>query len=50
MFNDVLRELQRGKALEAYDFLDGYCLLSMDGSGYYGSPQKKCYTDMDWDS
>jgi len=32
MFNDVLRQLQRGKALESYDFLDGYCLLSMDGS------------------
>ena len=35
LFNDVLRQLQRGKALESYAFLDGYCLLSMDGSGYY---------------
>ena len=42
MFNDVLRELQRGKALEAYDFLDGYCLLSMDGSGYYSSKKVHC--------
>ena len=42
MFNDVLRELQRGKALEAFDFLDGYCLLSMDGSGYYSSKKVHC--------
>ena len=42
MFNDVLRELQRGKALEAYDFLEGYSLLSMDGSGYYSSKKVHC--------
>lgn len=42
MFNDVLRELQRGKALEAYHFLDGYCLLSMDGSEYYSSKKVHC--------
>jgi len=42
MFNDVLRALQRGKALEAFDFLDGYCLLSMDGSGYYSSKKVHC--------
>ena len=42
MFNDVLRELQRGKALDAFDFLDGYCLLSMDGSGYYSSKKVHC--------
>ncbi len=42
MFNDVLRALQRGKALEAFDFLDGHCLLSMDGSGYYSSKKVHC--------
>jgi len=42
MFNDVLRELQRGKALEAFNFLDGYCLLSIDGSGYYSSKKVHC--------
>lgn len=42
MFNAVLRELQRGKALEAYNFLDGHCLLSMDGSGYYSSKKVHC--------
>ncbi len=26
MFNDVLRELQRGKALEAFHFWEGHCL------------------------
>jgi hypothetical protein len=42
MFNDVLRELQRGKALEAFDFWEGHCLLSMDGSGYYSSKKVHC--------
>ena len=42
LFNDIFRELQRGKALEAYDFLDGYCLLSLDGSGYYSSKKVRC--------
>jgi len=42
MFNDVLRELQRGKALEAYDFFEGHCLLAMDGSGYYSSKKVHC--------
>ena len=42
MFNDVLRQLQRGKALESYAFVDGYCLLSMDGSGYYSSKNVHC--------
>ena len=42
MFNDILRELQRGKALEAFDFLEGYNLLSLDGSGYYSSKKVHC--------
>jgi hypothetical protein len=42
MFNDVLRELQRGKALEAFHFWEGHCLLSMDGSGYYSSKKVHC--------
>jgi hypothetical protein len=42
IFKDVLRELQRGKALEAFDFFEGHCLLSMDGSGYYSSKKVHC--------
>lgn len=34
VFNDVFRELQRGKALEHLVFLDGYYLLLLDGTGY----------------
>ena len=42
MFNDVLRVLQRGKVLESYSFLGQYCLLSIDGSGYYSSKKVHC--------
>ena len=38
MFNDVLRQLQRGKALKPFLFQDHY-LLSIDGTGYFSSEE-----------
>ena len=42
MFNDVFRQLQRGKALEPYVFHDGCYLVSMDGTGYFSSKKIHC--------
>ncbi|MCK5882956.1 MAG: transposase [Bacteriovoracaceae bacterium] len=45
VFNDILRELQRGKELEKFKFLDKYYLLALDGTQYYQSEKiccKKC--------
>lgn len=42
MFNDVLRELQRGKVLEDYAFYGGAYLLSLDGTGYFSSKKIHC--------
>ena len=36
-FRAVFRQLQRGKALEPFVFLDGHYLLSLDGTGFYSS-------------
>ena len=41
-FRAVHREVQRGKLLEAYEYLDGYYLLSVDGTGYYASSAIGC--------
>lgn len=41
LFCDVFRELQRGKALELFEFYNGGYLLSLDGTGYFSS-QKIC--------
>ena len=41
MFNDIFRQLQRGKALEPYTFHEGCYLLSMDGTGYFSSKKKR---------
>ncbi len=41
-FTDIFRELQRGKALEAYVFYQGCYLLSIDGSGYFSSEKIHC--------
>ena len=37
VFRSIFRHLQRGKNLEGMTFLDGYYLLSGDGSGFYSS-------------
>jgi hypothetical protein len=41
-FQDVFRQLQRGKALEAYRFLDEGYLLLLDGTGYFSSHKVHC--------
>ena len=46
-FKDIFREVQRGKALEPYVFLDGYYLVAGDGTQYFKSEKihcKKCLT------
>jgi hypothetical protein len=42
MFNDVFRELRRGKALESFVFLEDSYLLSLDGTGYFSSKKIHC--------
>ena len=42
VFKSVFRQLQRGKALEAMTFLDGYSLLALDGTGYFSSQTIHC--------
>ena len=41
-FRAVHREVQRGKGLEAYEYLEGYYLLSVDGTGQYASSAIRC--------
>jgi hypothetical protein len=41
-FRAVHRELQRHKALEAYRYLDGYYLVSVDGTGQFASTAIRC--------
>jgi hypothetical protein len=36
-FKKIFAELQRGKCLEEFEFLDGYYLLSLDGTGEFSS-------------
>jgi len=46
-FQDVFRQVQRGKVLEDYRFLpDGYLLL-LDGTGYFSSPTIHCDSCME---
>jgi hypothetical protein len=41
-FDDVFRQLQRGKALEPFVFYEGHYLLSLDGTGYFSSQKIHC--------
>jgi hypothetical protein len=41
-FRVVHRELQRHKALEAYRYLDGHYLVSVDGTGQFASGEISC--------
>jgi hypothetical protein len=41
-FGDVFRQLQRGKALEPFEFHAGCYLLSLDGTGYFSSQNIQC--------
>jgi len=42
LFKDIFRELQRGKVLEPFVFLNGCYLLSLDGTGYFASHKIHC--------
>lgn len=42
LFQDVFRRLQRGKALEAFVYLEGHYLLSLDGTTYFSSSKIHC--------
>ncbi len=42
LFQDVFRQLQRGKLLERMVFMGRYYLLSVDGSGYFASKEVHC--------
>jgi hypothetical protein len=42
LFTSVFRQLQRGKALEAMQFLDGHYLLALDGTEYFSSQTIHC--------
>lgn len=41
-FKQVFRQLQRGKALEKMEFVEGHYLLALDGTGYFSSKQIHC--------
>ena len=42
LFKDIFSQLQRGKALEKYLFLEQKYLLLSDGTGYFSSPKVHC--------
>jgi hypothetical protein len=42
LYTDVFRELQRGKVLEKFVFMEGCYLLSLDGTGYFSSKKVHC--------
>jgi len=42
LFKDVFGQIQRGKVLEKFVFMDGYYLLSLDGTGYFSSKKVHC--------
>jgi hypothetical protein len=42
VFTSIFRQLQRGKALEAMQFLDGHYLLALDGTEYFSSQTIHC--------
>lgn len=42
VFNDVFRQLQRGKVLEQFVFHKGGYLLCLDGTGYFSSDKIHC--------
>jgi len=41
-FKKIFAELQRGKCLEDFEFLEGYYLLAIDGTGEFSSGQVCC--------
>lgn len=41
-YNALFRQLQRGRVLERYRFLDGHYLVSVDGTGHFASSKISC--------
>src|SRR5271157_5066469 len=41
-FREIFGHLQRGKALERFRYLDGYYLVSLDGTTYFSSSKVHC--------
>lgn len=41
-FKKIFAEIQRGKCLEKFEFLDGYYLVSLDGTGEFSSSEVCC--------
>ncbi len=41
-FKRLFSKLQRAKVLEQYKYLDGHCLLSLDGTGFFSSRCVHC--------
>jgi hypothetical protein len=46
LFQDVFRELERGRALEDYRLLDGHYLVALDGVEYFRSQKVHCASCM----
>src|SRR5271165_7223049 len=42
VFRDTFRRLQRGKILKRFVYLDGYYLVSLDGTTYFSSTKIHC--------
>ena len=42
LYQALLGQLQRGKGLEGFSYLDGHYLLSVDGTGYFSSHSVHC--------
>ncbi|MBK1647624.1 hypothetical protein [Rhabdochromatium marinum] len=42
LYQALFAQLQRGKGLEGFAYLDGHYLLSVDGTGYFSSKQVHC--------
>ena len=42
LFKQIFHELQRGKALEQYQYLGRYYILMLDGTGYFSSKNINC--------
>src|SRR6188768_3743338 len=42
IFKKIFASVQRGKALEAYSYLDGHYLMPMDMTGFFSSPNVHC--------
>jgi hypothetical protein len=42
VFSEVFHQLQRGKALENYTYMEGHYLISVDGTGMFSSSHISC--------